>query len=106
MKTNMQPTSLLAYNSEIRTNLAPKHREIIDILRDNPTMDFTNRELLRELRINDPIREINSVTPRVYELRGKGKNNPYRDHPHIIESQKRECKVTERKAIAWQLNNK
>jgi len=106
MKTNMQSTSLLAYASEIKYDLAPRHKEIIKIFRDNPTMTFTNNELLREIRRNDPIREINSVTPRVYELRGKGNDNPYRLHPFLIESYKRECDVTRRMAIAWQLNNK
>jgi len=106
MKTNIQETSLMAYFGEIVINLAPRHKEIVNIFKENTSMDFTNRELLRELRREDPIREINSVTPRVHELRGHGKNNPFRDHPYLILSRKRECDVTKRIAYAWQLNNK
>ena len=101
----MQRTSLLAYTNEVEPTLQSREREIIKIFRENLTMDFTNRELLKELRIEDPSREINSVTPRVNRLRGEGKKNPYTLHPHIIESRKRPCRVTRRLAIAWQLNN-
>jgi len=106
MKTNMQSTSLDAYFNEVKPDLHPRQREIIKIFRDNPGMNFTNNELLEERRIYDSTAEINQITPRVYELRGKGKNNPFRDHPMLIESCKRECRVTHRTVIAWQLNNK
>jgi len=105
MKTNMQSTSLLAY-AEVKKKLSPRHQEIVKIFRANTTMDLTNNEILREVRLTNPVREINSITPRVYELRGKGKDNPYRLHPYLIESRKRECDVTGEMAIAWQLNNK
>ena len=106
MKTNMQQTSLETYYGEVLPNLGPKQREIIEIFRDNPGMDFTNNELLEERRLKDPYAEINQVTPRVYELRGKGKNNPFKEHPLLIESRTRPCRETGRTAKAWQLNNK
>ena len=100
----MQITSLLAY-AEVKKTLMPRQQERVQVFRDN-IKDFTNRELLEELRINDPFREINSVTPRVYELRGKGKNNPFTLSPILIKSRTRKCEITERMANAWQLNNK
>jgi len=102
----MQETSLLAFWGEILPNLAPKHKEIITIYRENYGMNFTNNELLDEVRLNDPNREINSITTRVYELRGEGKNNPFTLWPLLIKSEVRKCKITGRMAIAWQLNNK
>jgi len=106
MKTNMQETSLMSFWGEIYPTLGPRHREVVRIFRENYGMNFTNNELLAEIRLDDPIREINSVVPRVYELRGKGKNNPFTLWPILIKSETRACRITGRKAIAWQLNNK
>jgi len=106
MQTSMQDTSLLAFWGEIYPTLGPRHKEIVKIFRENYGMNFTNNELLDEIRLYDSIREINSVTPRVYELRGKGKNNPFTLWPILIESEKRKCRITGRTVIAWQLNNK
>lgn len=105
MQTQMQETSLLAFWGEIYPSLSPRHKEVMQIFRYN-IKDFTNRELLEELRLSDPSREINSVTPRVYELRGRGKNNPFTLWPILIKSRTRDCEITGRKAIAWQLNNR
>jgi hypothetical protein len=70
-------------------------------------MDFTNKELLEELRLYDSLYEINSVVPRVYELRGKDKRYPeWKHHPLLILSRIRPCRITQRNAKAWQLNNK
>lgn len=101
----MQETSLIAFWGEIFPSLAPRHKEVVQVFRSN-IKDFTNRELLEEFRLTDPSREINSVTPRVYELRGRGKNNPFTLWPILIKSRTRKCMITGRKAIAWQLNNK
>ena len=101
----MQNTSLLAFWSEILPSLSPRHKEVVEIFREN-LKDFTNRELLEEFRLTDQSREINSVTPRVYELRGCGNNNPFTLWPILIKSRTRECEITGRMAIAWQLNNK
>lgn len=106
MRTAMQETSLEAFWGEIVPSLQPRQREIITIFRENYGMDFTNNELLSEIRLYDPIREINSVVPRVYSLRGLGKNNPFTAWPMLIKSRTRKCMVTGRTAIAWQLNNK
>lgn len=107
MKTNMQSTSLDVYFGEIQRDLGPRWRIIVDVFTSNSGMDFTNKEILEELRYDDPYIDINSVTPRVYELRGMDKRYPeWKAHPLIIESRKRPCKITHRTAIAWQLNNK
>lgn len=106
MKTQMQDTSLMAFWGEIFPSLAPRHREIIKIFRENYGMNFTNNELLSDIRLYDPIREINRVVPRVYELRGRGKDNPFALWPFLIKSETRKCRITGRTAIAWQLNNK
>ena len=106
MQTSMQDTSLLAFWGEIFPTLAPRHKEIVTIFRVNYGMDFTNNELLAEVRLYDPVREINSITPRVYELRGKGNDNPFTLWPLLIKSETRKCRITGRTAIAWQLNNR
>ena len=106
MRTNMQTTSLDAFWNEIQPTLAPRLKEIIKIFRDNPGMTFTNRELLDEIRLYDPTREINQVTPRVNWLRGHGKKNPFAAYPLLIKSNERQCRITNRKVIAWQLNNR
>jgi len=107
MKTNMQNTSLEAYFGEIQPTLGSRWRIILDVFRSNPGMDFTNKEILEELRYDDPFIDINSVTPRVYELRGKDKRYPeWQAHPLLIESRTRPCRGTKRNAKAWQLNNK
>jgi len=99
MKTAIQETSLGAYFSDVLPDLGAKQRAVLRIFTYNPAMTFTNRELARELRW-----DINTITPRVYELRGEGKNNPLKYNPLIIESEKRLCRIGKRRSIAWQLN--
>ena len=98
MKTRMQDTSLRAYFSDVLPNINEKQIEILRVFIDNPTMTFTNMELAEDLGWS-----INRVTPRVYELRGRDKRFPMRD-PILIESERRPCRVTKHRAIAWQLN--
>ena len=98
MQTNVQATSLRVYFNKVYPELGEKQREVLRVFRENLTMTFTNMELADELGWS-----INRVTPRVFELRGKGKNNPHKDRPLIIESERRICRVTKNKAIAWQL---
>ena len=98
MKTAMQETSLMAYFSDVLPDINEKQRQVLRVFIDNPSMTFTNRELARELRW-----EINSVTPRVYELRGRDKRFVM-DEPILVESEKRLCRIGERRSIAWQLN--
>ncbi len=98
MRTAMQSTSLDVYFSNVLPDIGNNQREILIIFTENPTMTFTNRELARELRW-----EINSVTPRVYELRGRDKRF-YMEEPILVESEKRLCRIGNRMSIAWQLN--
>lgn len=95
----MQPTSLLAYFSEVLPDLGDRQMEVLRVFIQNTAMDFTNTELSDELD-----RPINTITPRVYELRGLGKKNPLKDNPLLVESQTRECKITRRQAKAWAIN--
>lgn len=98
MKTAMQDTSLEAY-SNILPELGDMQRAVFKVFTDNQAMSFTNTELARELRW-----AINRVVPRVYELRGKGRNNPLKDNPLLIEGGKRICIITKHRAIVWQIN--
>lgn len=98
MRTAMQETSLYAYYRDVIPNIGDKQKAVLRVFIDNPTMNFTNKELARELRW-----EINSVTPRVYELRGRDKRFQMVE-PILIESEKRPCRVGKRMSIAWQLN--
>jgi hypothetical protein len=96
----MQSTSLDVYFNEVEPTLQPREKEVLDIFYENPQMDFTNKELAQELELDTC-----SITGRVYRLRGLGKS-PFKEHPLLIESRKRECRVTKRRSIAWQLNYK
>ena len=100
MSHQTQETSLNAYYGEIMDSIGQRHKDILRIFGENPSMDFTNAELTKELGL-----PINSITPRVYELRGEDKNVPVdKDNPILMESQRRRCNVTGRTAIAWRMN--
>lgn len=96
--TSMQETSLEVYFSTVLPEIGDKQRAILQVFTANPTMTFTNLELARELRW-----PINTVTPRVYELRGRDKRFPM-VNPILIESKKRPCRIGNRRSIAWKLN--
>jgi len=98
-RTAMQSTSLEVFFGEVLPNLRERQGQVLDIFLENPVLDFTNMELAQELGWS-----INRVTPRVYELRGKGKHNPLHYNPVLTESRRRECRITGRTAIAWQFN--
>ena len=96
----IQDTSLIAYYGEIMETIGEKHKEVLHVFAENFTRDFTNSELAEELGW-----PINTVTPRVYELRGEDKNVPVEpDNPILINTQIRKCGVTHRNAMAWGLN--
>jgi len=97
---SIQDTSLIAYYGEIMETIGDKHREVLKVFGMNPYMDFTNAELAEELEW-----PINTVTPRVYELRGCDKNvavDP--ENPILVHVQTRKCRVTQRTAMAWGMN--
>ena len=98
MKTSMQNTSLRAYFDDVLPNINNRQREVLRVFIDNPTMTFTNMETADDLGWS-----INRVTGRVYELRGRDKRFPLR-RPILVESDRRPCRVTKTKAIAWQIN--
>ncbi len=97
--TTVQKSSLEAYFREVLPTLGERHTHVLKVFTDNPTMTFTNMELAEELGWS-----INRVTPRVYELRGKGKDNKLKLNPVLTLSRRRLCLVTERNVMAWQFN--
>jgi len=85
----VQATSLKAYR-EIQPSLASKQQIVYKLIADASRngFDMTNMEIAEALHWS-----INRVTPRVWELRNQ---------LHVVVlSQKRECGVTKRWAMAW-----
>lgn len=84
----VQETSLLAYR-EIQPRLGEKQAEVLKVLRAarDTRLDFTNCELA--LLLDWPI---NTIVPRVFELRKKGL---------VVLNRKRLCERTGRLAMAW-----
>lgn len=82
-------TSRKAYWEEVAPTLSNRHREVLRafITRDEP---MTNTELARVIS-----RPINTITPRVKELRELG---------HLRLKDVRPCRITGRTAKVWELN--
>jgi len=80
-------TSLEAY-LQIKPHLHPIQMEIYNFMRNNSDRDFTNKQLAYELR-----RPINTVTPRVLELRNLG----------LIVFSKVVVQANRRRARAWKV---
>ncbi len=82
-----QQTSIQAYK-DIVPELGARQQKVLDL--------FTSREvLLTNNEIADKLGwRINTVTPRVFEVRQKGK---------LIARGKRPCKITGRTGITWGL---
>ena len=85
----IQETSRIAYQNEILPALGEKQKLVYDVFMRGGS--WTNSELSDFLHI-----PINTVTPRVFELRKMGL---------LCEHAKRRCKQTGRTAIAWKMNN-
>lgn len=83
----IQETSRHAYRSEVIPTLGDRQLAVYNELLEAP--DLTNSELAG--RLNWPI---NTVTPRIYELR-------HESPPLVEEACRRPCRVTGRTAIAW-----
>lgn len=88
----MQETSLEAYE-EIKSKISERHREILNALKEiqEKGEDATDYEIAIYLGKSDP----NYVRPRRYELVNKLKLVGF--------SQKRRCKITGKKALAWKI---
>lgn len=82
----MQETSLRAYFNEIHPRLGERQQEVLAAFVLG-ARDWTNSELSQCLR-----KPINTITPRVFELRAAGL---------VEEAGKRICKVTGRKVLSW-----
>lgn len=86
---NVQQTSRIAYREEIKPTLGIRQEATLYALRRlGPS---TNKEVSRWLEL-----EINSITPRMYELVKKGL---------VREWGTRLCKITGRRCIAWCVND-
>lgn len=85
MKTDMQSTSLDTYFGEVKALLGEKQKVVLAAF--DARESFTNSELADYLSW-----PINTITPRVFELRKLGR---------LAEDGKRVCARTGRKAIAW-----
>ena len=110
--TRMQDTSLSVYFREVLPDINEKQLAILRLFQETPTMNFTNWEIHDELGW-----EINSVTPRVYELRGLDKRFPL-VRPILIFSERRANRIKRRSpddmrrqkskstrtAMAWMIN--
>lgn len=82
----IQETSVGAYR-DVKPTLAGKHAEFMAELAKHK--NATNLELSQ--RLGWPI---NTITPRTLELRKKGL---------VVEDERRHCKVSGRRAIAWKV---
>jgi len=85
--TNVQDTSRIAYHSDAIPTLPDRQKCVYDELLH--AENLTNSEIAS--RLNWPI---NTVTPRVFELR---------EAKLVVEDRKRPCRVTGRTAIAWRI---
>jgi Mn-dependent DtxR family transcriptional regulator len=87
MNSNIQPSSVRAYYNDAMPTLGDRHRAVLQKLGKGESL--TNSELAG--RLGWPI---NTVTPRIHELRAKG----------LVEfADERVCRVTGRKVMAWRL---
>lgn len=83
----IQQTSIKVYREEIEPALGLRQREVLNAFKQKE--NFTNSELADFLQ-----RAINTITPRTNELVKLGL---------VREHSQRPCKVTGRKAIAWEI---
>lgn len=79
-------TSLHTYRTEVAPTLGERQQVVYDLL-EKAHESLTNSEIAA--RLNWPI---NTVTPRIFELREAGK---------VMSDGKRECRCTGRTAYAW-----
>lgn len=87
MKTKIQSTTLIAYFGEILPDLGRRQAEVLEAFLKKE--NFTNAELAHFMG-----RPINTIVPRVFELRQKD----------LVEEEKiRICAVTGQKAKAWKI---
>lgn len=82
----IQETSTEAYN-DVKPELGIRQTVVFEGLKK--LQEATNLEI--SVNLNIPI---NQVTPRIFELRQMGL---------VREKEKRECKISGRKAIAWEI---
>lgn len=87
MRHQTQLTSRKAYLDEIAPSLGARQIKVMEML--DRLGEATNSELAEALEW-----KINTITPRVLEVRNKGL---------VVEAKKRVCKITGRVAIAWML---
>ncbi len=82
----MQQTSLFAYRNEIKPTLGERQSAVYEVLREKGSM--TNNEIAHWLSA-----QINTITPRIYELRKMGL---------VRLSDTRKCRITGRTCCSWE----
>ena len=85
---SLQQTSLDAYFEVTRT-LGERHLQVLNCL--NELKEATNLMIAQSLSL-----PINSITPRVFELRQRGL---------VVESYRDTCPISKRKAIFWRIRH-
>lgn len=81
--------------AELQPALAEKASRVVDSLnsyRTHHRIDPTSYELLQWMRIENPALDLNSVRPRLTELKDAGR---------VLTSGKRVCAVTLKRAYTW-----
>lgn len=85
----IQQTSLFTYFNTVKPELGRRQRAVYEEIRKYP--NITNTELAAAMMM-----PINSITPRVKELREKGL---------VRLGTKRDCKITRERVCAWEVND-
>lgn len=88
----IRDTSIRTYLNEIAPTLGARQIAVLEAFENSTDEDMTNMEIAKNIE-----REINTVTPRVHELRQYG---------ILVESRLRPCRVTGRMAHAWKIGEK
>ncbi len=87
----IRDTSIRTYLNEIAPTLGARQIAVLEAFEYSTEEDMTNMEISKRIE-----REINTVTPRVHELRCLG---------ILVESRKRPCRVTGRMCHAWKVGS-
>lgn len=87
--SNVTDTSRQAYHNDALPTLSERQAMVMRGLEMSQKPNMTNSEIASYLEW-----PINTVTPRIFELRGLGK---------VVSDGKRTCNVTGRTAYAWRL---
>lgn len=89
--TNSQQTSAKSFFEDVVQTLGNRQLRVYEIMASPKRKNWTNSEIAHALGW-----PINTITPRIHELRHK-------QNPVVCEDEKRPCRIPGRTAIAWRL---